>query len=82
MSLPQIKFRAFQVFLENKGFHFKERNGTHYIYVNKENYQVVLPYSGKEVNPIMAKTILDNIKRNRLRKFQDTTIIRTKGKGK
>jgi len=78
-KLPVIKFKVFQSMLEELGFKYKERTGTHYIYANSEQYQVVLPYSGKEVNPIMAKVILNRIKRNNLRKFQTSNVIRTKG---
>lgn len=82
MSLPVIKFKDFQHILEEKGFKFKERTGTHLIYVNNENYQVVLPFAGKEVKPIMAKVILNRIKHNRLIKYSTSNIIRTKGGGK
>jgi len=43
------------------------------------DYQVVLPYSGKEMNPIMAKVILNRIKRGNLTKHQTSDVARTKG---
>lgn len=78
-KLPVIKFRNFQSKLEELGFSLKEKTGTHHIYVNKEGYQIVLPYSGKEVKPIMAKVILNRIKRGNLIKYQTSDVIRTKG---
>jgi len=77
--MPVIKFRDFQSMLEARGFSLKEKTGTHFIYVDGKGYQVVLPYSGKEVKPIMAKVILDRIKRGNLVKYQTSGVTRTKG---
>lgn len=81
-KLPVIKFKKFQKYIEKLGFEFIARNGTHYVYINKEEEQIILPYSGKEVNPIMAKVILDRIKHNHLAKHQKGNVLRTKGLSK
>lgn len=79
MGMPSITFKDFQALLENKGFSLREISGTHYIYVNDNNEQVVLPYYKKQVKPIMAKVILNRLKRDNLRQYQATVIARTKG---
>lgn len=79
MGMPSITFKEFQTLLEDKGFSLREISGTHYIYVNDNNEQVVLPYYKKQVKPIMAKVILNRLKRGGLRQYQATVIARTKG---
>lgn len=79
MGMPSITFKEFQVMLEDKGFSLREISGTHYIYTNDNNEQVVLPYYKKQVKPIIAKIILDRLKRGNLRQYQPTVIARTKG---
>lgn len=78
-KLPVIKFKTFQSMLKEYGFSLKEKTGTHFIYVDNDGYQVVLPYSGKEVKPIMAKIIMNRIRRGNLIKYQTSGVIRTKG---
>lgn len=81
-KLPVIKFKKFQKYIEKLGFRFIAINGTHYVYINKEGEQIILPYSGKEVNPIMAKVILNRIEHNHLVKHQEGNVLRTKGLSK
>lgn len=67
-SLKPYKLKDFKKILESKGFSFKRQSGDHLIYMNDNNEGISFA-TGKEVNAMMAKVILDRIKRNQLRKY-------------